>query len=102
MVDSSVYLIYYDPHPDHPKRTHPLSSARPRLPTSFWRENCGSRRQSSFSKNVVVEKTSYQMLEILPFSDRERALPLSTEINVLFQPLSVDSLMYDQPATKMS
>ena len=55
-----------------------------------------------FSKNVVVEKTSYQMLEILPFSDRERALPLSTEINVLFQPLSVNSLMYDQPATKMS
>ena len=34
-----------------------------------------SRRQSttSFSKNVVVAKTSYQMLEILPFSDRERA-----------------------------
>ena len=33
---------------------------------------CGSRRQSttSFSENVVVAKTSYQMLEILSFSQR--------------------------------
>ena len=54
------------------------------------------------ARNVVVAKTSYQMLEILSFSDRERALPLSTEIGVLFQPLSLNSLMYDQPATKMS
>ena len=50
---------------------------------------------TGFSKNVVVKKTSFQMLEIFSFSDRERALPLSTEINVLFQPLSVNSLMYD-------
>ena len=57
---------------------------------------------TGFSKNVVVAKTSYQMLEILSFSDRERALPLSTEISVLFQPLSVNSLMHDQPAIKMS
>ena len=31
---------------------------------------------------VVVAETSYQMLEILSFSDRERALPPSTEISV--------------------
>ena len=36
----------------------------------------GSRRHSttSFSENVVVAKTSYQMLGISSFSDRERAL----------------------------
>ena len=35
---------------------------------------CGSHCQSttSFSENVVVAKTSYQMLEILSFSDQER------------------------------
>ena len=54
------------------------------------------------ARNVVGAKTSYQMLEILSFSDRKRALPLSTEISVLFQLLSVNSLMNDQPATKMS
>ena len=32
---------------------------------------------------VVVAETSYKMLEILSFSDRERALPPSTEISVL-------------------
>ena len=32
---------------------------------------------------VLARKTSYQMLEILPFSDREKTLPPSTEINVL-------------------
>ena len=38
----------------------------------------------SFSENVVVEKTSYQMLEVLSFSDWERALkPPSMEISVL-------------------
>ena len=52
------------------------------------------------ARNVVVAKTSYQMLEILSFSDRKRALPLSTEISVLFQPLSVNSLMHDQPRPK--
>ena len=46
---------------------------------------CGSRRQSttSFSENVVVAETSYEKLEMLTFSDRERALPPSTEISVL-------------------
>ena len=41
---------------------------------------CDSHRHSTtnFSKNVVVEKTSYQMLGMLTFSDRERALPPST------------------------
>ena len=30
---------------------------------------------SSFSENVIVAETSYQMLEVLPFCDRERASP---------------------------
>ena len=38
---------------------------------------------TSFSENVVMAKISYQMLEILSFSDRERASPPSTEITVL-------------------
>ena len=44
----------------------------------------GSRRQStsSFSGKVLVAKTSYQMIEILLFSGRERALSLSMEISV--------------------
>ena len=47
---------------------------------------CASRRHStrSFSENVVVAKTSYQMLGILSFSDRERDLPRSTEKSVTF------------------
>ena len=46
---------------------------------------CDSNRHSttSFSEYVVVAKTSYQMLGILSFSDRERALPPTTEISVL-------------------
>ena len=46
---------------------------------------CGSRRYSttSFKENVVVAKTSYQMLGILSFIDRERALPPSKEISEL-------------------
>ena len=39
--------------------------------------------QTSFSENVVVAKTSYQMLGILSFSDEERALRLSTRISEL-------------------
>ena len=35
---------------------------------------------TSFSDNIVVAKTRYQMLGILSFSNRERALPPSTEI----------------------
>ena len=38
---------------------------------------------TSFSENVVVAKTSYQMLGILSFSNLERALPPSTEITEL-------------------
>ena len=51
-----------------------LRSARART-NVILAGKCDSSRQSttSFSKNVVVAKTSYQMLEILPFSDRERA-----------------------------
>ena len=46
---------------------------------------CGSRRYStpSFSENVVVAKTSYQMLGVSSFSDREGALPPSRELSVL-------------------
>ena len=40
-------------------------------------------RMSCFCANVVVAKTSYQILRILSFSDRERALPPSTEISEL-------------------
>jgi len=45
----------------------------------------GSRRHSrtSFSENVVVAETSYQMLEVLPFCGREGAYPPSIKINVL-------------------
>ena len=51
-----------------------LSIARART-NAILAGKCGSRRQSttSFSSmNVVVVKTSLQMLEILLFSDRER------------------------------
>ena len=46
---------------------------------------CDTHRHSttSFSENVVVAKTSYHMLGILSFSDREWALTPSTEISVL-------------------
>ena len=46
---------------------------------------CDSHRHSTttFSENVVVAKTSYQMLGILSFSNREWALPPSTEISEL-------------------
>ena len=51
-----------------------LSTARA-LTNVILAGKCGSRRQSttSFSENVVVAETSYQKLEILTFSDRERA-----------------------------
>ena len=39
--------------------------------------------QKSFRENVVVAKTSYQMLGILSFSDEERALRHSTGISEL-------------------
>ena len=38
---------------------------------------------TSLSENVAVAGTSYQMLGILSFSERERVLPSSTEISVL-------------------
>ena len=55
-------------------------------PASFWRENGVAvviLLAVSFSENVVVAGTSYQMLGILSFSVRERALPSSTEISEL-------------------
>ena len=59
---------------------------RTREPASFWRENVVAvviLLATSLSENVVVAGTSYQMLGILSFSERERALPSSTEISVL-------------------
>ena len=46
---------------------------------------CDRHRHSttSFSENIVVATTSYQMLGILSFSERERALPPLTEISEL-------------------
>ena len=48
-------------------------------------EKRGSRRHSttSFSESVVVAGTSYQMLEVLAFCNRERAQPHSITITVL-------------------
>ena len=65
---------FLDEDDDENKIFSILRSARARTNVILARK-CDSSRQSttSFSKNVVVAKTSYQMLEILPFSDRERA-----------------------------
>ena len=64
---------FLDEDDDENKIFSILRSARART-NVILAGKCDSRRQStSFSKNVVVAKTSYQMLEILPFSDRERA-----------------------------
>ena len=61
-----------------------LSSTRVRT-NVILAGKCDSHRHSttSFSENVVVAKTSCQMLGILSFSDREKALPTSTEIKEL-------------------
>ena len=57
-----------------------LSSARPRT-NAILAGKCDSHRHTtSFRENVVVTKTSYQLLEILLFNDRERD---KTEISVL-------------------
>ena len=66
------------------KETAYISTVRAPACTVILAGKCGSRRHSatSFSEKVVVGKTSYQMLEILSLSDRERALPLSMEISV--------------------
>ena len=46
---------------------------------------CGSRRHSttSFSENVEVAETSYQMLEVLSFCHQERVQPPSLKVTVL-------------------
>ena len=61
-----------------------LSSTRVRT-NVILAGKCDSHRHSttSFSENVVVAKTSCQMLGILSFSDQERASPPSTEIKEL-------------------
>ena len=57
-----------------------------REPASFWSENVIAiviLRRVLARIYVAVAETSYQMLEILSFSDRERASRPSTEISVL-------------------
>ena len=59
---------------------------RTREPASFLRENVVAvliLLATSLNENVVFAGTSYQMLGILSFSDRERASPPSTEISAL-------------------
>ena len=58
---------------------------RAREPTSFWRENLVAivSLLRVLARKSVVAKTSYQMLEVLSFSGRERALSLSMEISDL-------------------
>ena len=46
------------------------------------RDSC-RHSTTSFSENVVVAETSYQMLEALSFCDRERVLPSSIKMTVL-------------------
>ena len=45
----------------------------------------GNRRHSttSFSENVEVAETRYQMLTVLSFRDRERVQPSSLKVTVL-------------------
>ena len=45
----------------------------------------GSRRHSttSFSENVEVAETGYEMLEVLSFCDQERVQPSSLKVTVL-------------------
>ena len=61
-----------------------MSSARPWTSVILAGKR-GSRRHSttSLSKNVEVAETSYQMLEVLSFCDRERVQPPSRKITVL-------------------
>ena len=51
-----------------------LSSARAQASVSLAGK-LGSRRHSttSFSENVIMAETSYEMLKVLSFCDRERA-----------------------------
>ena len=61
-----------------------LSSARARTHVILAGKSDSRRHSStSFSVDVVVAKTSYQMLGILSFSDREKALPPSKEMSML-------------------
>ena len=62
---------------------------------------CDSHRShrhstTSFSENAVVAKTSYQMLGILSFSDRERASPPSTRINKLTVLVKTSTMMLSE------
>ena len=57
--------------------TFSLPSASLDLKVPILAGKRGSRRHSttSFSESVLVAETSYQMLEVLPFCNQERAQP---------------------------
>ena len=70
-----------------------LSSARARTNVILAGKR-GSRRHStmSFSENVVLAKTSYQILEVLSFCNRERAKP---------SPIKTTALIFEVENIKM-
>jgi len=71
---------FYKDEDDYENEIFPVGSSAHVRTNVILAGKCDSHRHSttSFSKNVVVEKTGYQMLGMLTFSNRERALPPST------------------------
>ena len=64
--------------------SHLLSGARARTNVILAGKRDNPRHSNtSFSENIVVAKTSYQIVGILSFSDLKRAWTPSTEISVL-------------------
>ena len=72
-------FTFYDEY-DYKNKIFPKLSTASAPTNVILAGKCDSHQHStmSFSENVTVVKTSYQMLEILSFSDQERALPHST------------------------
>ena len=54
---------------------------------------------SSFSENVEMAETSYQMLVVLSFCDRERVQPPSLKVTVLTFPVK-NSLYFENTRKK--
>ena len=77
--------LRFEDEDDYENEIFPILSSAHARTNVILAGKFGSRRQSttSFSEKVVVAKTSYQTLEILSFSGRERALRLSMEISEL-------------------
>ena len=61
-------------------------------PASFWQE---SHSTTSFSESVVLAGTSYQMLEVSAFFNRERAQPPSVKI-------TMQTFLVEKSAMKLS